>query len=385
MRRRRGSSRGVGARMMTAFAALAFVLAACGGNDVAEEDAPDADEVEEDAADDEAAGEEDEEAAGEEDGDDAAAGADDLCEGQDGEGRTVGFANLGESVPFAVLVREGIEQVAAECNLNIVNADNELSGEVALDNARNFVAQGVDGVIEFQVIGDVSGAVCEILEGLPVIAIDIAHPECAVFMGANNRVAGEINGEGTGQVVQEMWDCEVDRIITFEAFGVGQVNIDRLNGSIAGLQTVCPDNNYGDFEDWAPTHPDTILTRLDADRTDPAFEQGRDWLTANPDAEKIVALCINEDTCTGFHAAVQAAGRDGQVIFGSNGADPSAHDLIRDDPYYAGASAFFPERYGELLVPNIIRMMNGEDPTADPLLVEHLFINADNIDEWYPN
>lgn len=372
MGRRRGSSWRAGAKVAVAFAALALVVVACGDDTAEEVDDSNGDEsATDDVADDDAA--DDEQAGG------------DLCEGQDGEGRTVGFANLGESVPFAVLVREGIESVADECNLNIVNADNELSGEVALDNARNFVAQGVDGVIEFQVIGDVSDAICEILEGLPVIAIDIAHPECAVFMGANNRVAGEINGEGAGKVVQEMWDCEIDRIITFEAFGVGQVNIDRLNGSVAGLQSVCPDNNYGDFEDWAPTHPDTILTRLDADRTDPAFEQGRDWLTANPDAERIVALCINEDTCTGFHAAVEAAGRSGQVIFGSNGADPSAHDLIRNDPYYAGASAFFPERYGELLVPNIIRMMNGEEPTADPLLVEHLFINEDNIDDWYPN
>ena len=55
------------------------------------------------------------------------------CQGQDGTGLKVGFANLGESVPFAVQVREGIEKVAKECNLEVVNADNALDPQIALD------------------------------------------------------------------------------------------------------------------------------------------------------------------------------------------------------------------------------------------------------------
>lgn len=306
-----------------------------------------------------------------------------VCQGQDGSGLKVGFANIGESVPFAVIVRQGIEAVAEACNLELVHADNALDPQQALSNARNFVSQDVDGVVEFQVHGDVADALCDILGELPSIAIDIAH-DCSVFMGANNRAAGELTGQGAGERVQELWDCEVDEIITFEAFGVGQVNIDRLNGSIAGLQTVCPDLEYGDFEEWDPNVEDSIITRLDADRVDPAFTEGRDYLTAHPDADRIVALCINEDSCLGFQSAVEEAGREGQVIFASNGADPTAHEEIRNNEFYAGATAFFPERYGELIVPNIIRMINGEEPESDPLLVEHVFVSADNIDDVYP-
>ena len=36
---------------------------------------------------------------------------DDICQGEDGGGIRVGFGNLGEQVPFAVQVREGIEAV----------------------------------------------------------------------------------------------------------------------------------------------------------------------------------------------------------------------------------------------------------------------------------
>lgn len=306
-----------------------------------------------------------------------------VCQGQDGTGLKVGYASLGEAVPFVVLVSDGIKKVAAQCNLEIAFADNALDPEKALENARTFVVQQVDGVIEFQVHGDISAAVCDILKGLPVIAIDIAHPECATFMGANNRLAGELGGEGAGRLAKELWDCDIDRIITFEAFGVGQVNIDRLNGLIAGVQKVCPDLAYGNFEDWSPTVPDSIIIRLDADRVDPGFEKGRDTLTANPDADHIVALCINDDSCLGFLSAVKEAGREGQVIFASQGADPTSQAEMRINQYYAGSTAYFPERYGEILVPDIIKAIKGET-IEDPHLIEHIFISADNIDQFYP-
>lgn len=387
-------TRGQRSPLIATILMLALVLTACGGTDDPAGDGGDGAATEEAPTAEPAAPTTPEqdtttatEPGGEETGggDVAAGGTEgDVCQGQDGEGRLVGFGNLGESVPFAVLVREGIERVAEQCNVEISNADNALDPQIALDNARTFVQRGVEGVVEFQVDGDASGAICDILGDLPVIAIDIPHEECAVFMGANNRVAGELTGQGAGEAAQEMWDCEIDQIVTFEGFASGQVSIDRLNGSIAGLESVCPDLEYGNYEEWSPDVPDSIITRLDADRTDPAFQMGRDYLTAHPDADNIVALCLNEDACIGFHSAVEGAGRSGQVILASNGADPSAHDLIRNDENYAGATAFFPERYGELVIPNIIRMMNGEEPASDPLLIDHVFIDDENIDEYYP-
>ncbi len=311
-----------------------------------------------------------------------AADSDDVCQGEDGGGMRIGFGNLGEQVPFAVQVREGIEMVAAECGVEVVNADNALDPQIAVDNANLFMTQQVDGIIQFNVHGDIAESICGIIGDTPMIAIDIAHEGCSVFMGANNRRAGELGGIAAGELAKEMWDCQVDAIVTHEAPGVGQVNIDRLNGQVAGLVSVCPDIDVGDFENWS-MDPVGIITRLDSDRVDPGFEKGRDYLTANQGAEHIVALCINDDSCLGMLAAVQEAGREGQVIFSSQGADATSWVEIRNNPYWAGSVAYFPERYGEFLIPNIIRMVNG-DPVEDPILMEHISINAGNIDEWYP-
>src|SRR4051794_13932733 len=63
----------------------------------------------------------------------------------------IGFANLTEDVDFTKLVKQSIIDNAKKAgNIELVLADNHLDGATALNNAENFVAQGVDGVVEFQ-------------------------------------------------------------------------------------------------------------------------------------------------------------------------------------------------------------------------------------------
>ena len=64
----------------------------------------------------------------------------------------IGFANLSEDIPFAVDVRRGIERAAHEAgNIDLVLADNQLDGSVALEVADRLLAQNLDLVIEYQV------------------------------------------------------------------------------------------------------------------------------------------------------------------------------------------------------------------------------------------
>src|SRR5436853_156405 len=58
----------------------------------------------------------------------------------------IGFANIAEDFPFAVRVREGIERAAKEAgNIDLVVMNNRMDGQTALNNADNFLVQGVKG------------------------------------------------------------------------------------------------------------------------------------------------------------------------------------------------------------------------------------------------
>ena len=321
------------------------------------------------------------------DGSEAAAVVDEVCQGQDGSGLKVAYGDLATGIPFVTQVWENIQEVAATCNLEIVYADNNLDGETALENARTFTLQGVDGVIQFQIDQTIEGALCEELRSndpdLPVIAIDIAHPSCALFFGANNPRAGELAGEGVGQWAKENWDCEIDMILTLETFEVGDVNVMRSNGSIRGIQNVCPDLAYGDFEEWAPAHSGSIVTRINGGgTTDSAFPLVLDTFTANP-GKNIAVVSLNDDMGLAALAAAEELGIEDYVVYGSQGADATIHDTIRTNSHYVGSTAYFPESYGTYVVPAILKMINGES-VEDPLLLDHLLITADNINNYYP-
>jgi len=275
---------------------------------------------------------------------------------------------------------------AEVCNGGVLCPDNNLGSETALENARTFTLAEVDGVIQVQIDASIEGALCEEMRAndpnLPVIAIDIAHPSCALFFGADNGYAGELAGQALGQWAQENWGCGIDMVVTMETFVVGQVNIDRANGMVRGISQVCTGLDYGDFENWSPDATG-IVTRIDGGgTTDGAFPKVLDTFTANP-GKRIAVVSLNDDMGLAALAAARELGIEDMVVYASQGADATIHQEIRTNPQYIGSTGYFPETYGNYVIPAILAMIAG-DPVPDPLYVNHIFVSADNIDQFYP-
>ncbi len=139
-----------------------------------------------------------------------------------------------------------MEGAAAEAgNIELVFADNKLDGATALANAENFIAQGVDGVVEFQTdeaFGNVIMAKFRD-QNIPVIAIDIPMPG-ATFFGADNYLAGQLAGAAAADWVNANWDGQVDAILMLELPQSGPVPAARMQGMLdslqGGLATRCP-------------------------------------------------------------------------------------------------------------------------------------------------
>jgi ribose transport system substrate-binding protein len=372
---RKHLSRRGGAAAVLASAAL--ILAACSGGDAADDETSAAPADTETSAAAETTTEAPAETSAEATDEAAPAGDGEFVEFRgaepgSGEGLKLGFIALDDSIPFSKLVSDGFKEQADIAGAELVFCDSKLDAAEALACVRNFAAQGVQGYMNFQPVSDAGQEICDAgPQDVPVIAIDIAQGDCqTAFMGANNARAGEIGGEGLGNWVKANWNCEIDAWVSLEDFGVGSVNDARMGGQRKGFEKVC-----GPIDD-------SIVRKLDAGRQDAALTAMRDTLTALPDAKKIAVVAINDDGISAALSAARTAGREDQVALSGMGADKIGQCEIAAGGQWAGSTAFFPERYGEIGIPYLIDAVKGKE-IPENLLVNHLYITKDNIADYY--
>jgi len=283
----------------------------------------------------------------------------------------IGYISLGDSVPFVKLVSDGIKEAAATAGVDLAFCDSQIDAAKALECAQNLKVQGVQGVLNFQVFQDSAKEICAAYGDLPTIAIDIIQPPCQIaFMGANNRVAGAMGGEAIGKMAKEKWNCDITAYVSLESSAAGAANTDRMGGYRDGFTKYCP----------IPKDKEHILDG--ADRTDPALEQMTNLLGALP-GNKIVVVAINEDGILGAEGAAATLGRQTDLWYSGQGTDPSIWKDVACNPNYVASVAYFPERYGTLLIPNMIKALQGETIPTE-IFTEHELITKDNIRTVYP-
>jgi ribose transport system substrate-binding protein len=283
----------------------------------------------------------------------------------------IGYISLGDSVPFVKLVSDGIKDAAADAGQELLFCDSEIDAAKALACAQNLKVQGAQGVLNFQVFQDSSPEICAAYGDVPTIAIDIVQPPCQIaFMGANNREAGRMAGAAIGKYAKDTWDCDYTAYVSLESTAAGAANTDRMGGYRDGFKEFCE----------IPADKERVLDG--ADRTDPALEQMTNLLGALP-GDKIIVVAINEDGILGAIGAANTLGRQTDLYYSGQGTDPSIWKDIACNPNYIASTAYFPERYGTLLIPNMVKALQGET-IPENIFTEHEIITKDNIRTVYP-
>jgi ribose transport system substrate-binding protein len=94
-------------------------------------------------------------------------------------------------------------------------------------------------------------------------------------------------------------------------------------------------------------------------------------------------VAINEDGILGAIGAARTLGREADLFYAGQGADPSIWPEIACNPQYIGTVAYFPERYGRTVVPAMIDLLDGKE-VATPLYTAHEVVTAENIRDVYP-
>ena len=288
----------------------------------------------------------------------------------------IGFANLGESMSLPVDVRRGLEQAAQNAsNVDLILADNQLSGEVALRVADRLIAEGVDLVIEYQIDEKAGGLIMDKFKeaDVPVIAVDIPMVG-ATYFGVDHYRAGRMAGVALGRWIAEHWGGSFDRLIVLEEQRPGALVAARIQGQLDGLQSVAGK--------VAPAR--TI--RLDSGNTSDISQANmNEALEGLPDEHRLAVISFNDDAAIGAVTAARQAGREQDVVIVGQGADRIARkEIRRPGSRLIGSAAYWPERYGQKLIDVAQAILQGE-PVPPAVYNKHIFITKDNIDEFYPN
>jgi len=287
----------------------------------------------------------------------------------------IGFANLGENMSFPVDVRRGLEQAAQDMsNIDLILADNELSGEVALRVADRLIAEGVDLAIEYQIDERVGGLLMDKFNraNIPVIAVDIPLMG-ATYFGVDHYRAGHMAGTALGRWLVERWDGTFDRLIILEEKRPGALPATRIQGQLDGLQEV-----IGKV-------PASQILYLDSGNTTEISQANMlQALQELADARRLAVISFNDDAAFGAICAARELGREGDVVIVGQGADRIVRKEIRHpESRLIGSTAYWPEKYGEKLLQVATKILSGE-PVPPAVYNEHIFITQDNIDECYP-
>ncbi|MDR0718487.1 MAG: sugar ABC transporter substrate-binding protein [Treponema sp.] len=284
----------------------------------------------------------------------------------------VGFANIAESNQVAIDLGDCIVEECGKLGMEVIRVNNNFDGATAVKNVDDLLTMEIDALIEFNVDQSVAPVIMEKCNaaGIPVFAIDIAHPG-ATFFGADNQYAGEIAGEYMGQLAKELWNGQIDALLLVDQMASGELPRKRILGSIPGIQKVIP----GFTEDKVFF----VEGKQDAGT---AQQVVSDFLSAHPDWHHILICALHDDGFRGACAAVQVAGRQNDVLaVGQN--ESFFVEYARANPkedFVRGAVGFFLTSYGKWLAPAVKDKLDGKQ-VPENVYVEHVVVTRANLDE----
>ena len=290
-----------------------------------------------------------------------------------GKGLKLGYVSYGEQVPYVFQVSDGIRAQAALAGAELVECDAKLDPTAVAGCMEQLAEAGVAGIIQFQgTLADPVETCNQVPEGVPVLAVEFAQAPCAAtLVSADDLRAGQIAGRAVGEWVKERWSCTYDAYVSFGSTVAAERSQRRMEGYRQGFSEICPivNEQIGRAIDTESAATSALTSLL-----------GDESLAGK---ERIVVVAVNGDAAVGALAAATATGRDADVWVSGQGAEERFLATIRTNEHYLGDAAYFPERYGRTIVPALLDLIAGKTVPA-VLLVEPAWVDASNIDEYYP-
>ncbi|HMG02381.1 MAG TPA: substrate-binding domain-containing protein, partial [Edaphobacter sp.] len=152
-----------------------------------------------------------------------------------------GFAGQSADMPFSEEVTKSLREAASASGIDLIELDNHYDAATAVQNAEEFIRKQVDLIIEFNVEQSVAAIIGDKVaaSNIPLIAIDIPHPN-ATYFGVDNYRVGVEAGEMLVRYAQEEWSGKVDRVIGLDLPEAGLLVQGRISGAIEAMRSAFP-------------------------------------------------------------------------------------------------------------------------------------------------
>ena len=286
----------------------------------------------------------------------------------------IGYADQDRSSSFSRQVFDGLARACQNANLELIMVDNRRDPKVALRNAERLIREHVDLAVEFQIIESAAPEVASKFQnaGIPLIAVDVPHPG-ATYFGADHYLAGLLSGRCLGHFASHQWQGSVENILVLEIAQAGPLLRTRVDGILDGIKDV-----FAGVEKCQ-------VVRLDGrGEFRASMECVRNHLRGVAGRRTLVGAA-NDASALGALRVFQECGRSAQCAVVGQAAEPEARAEMRESgTRLIGSVAYFPEKYGDAIVPIAMDILSGKRVTP-ATFISHQLITPENVNRLYPN
>lgn len=302
-----------------------------------------------------------------------------VYEGEPGKNRKIAFALLDHDEPFSRAVEAGIRvqsELAGFDAQNILMLDNHYDFEQALSKADQVLEGDFDVFVEYQYNFTANSIIRAKFDtsNTHLVAVDI--PMHGVpFVGIDHWSVGAETGRAARAIAKKKWGPaeNADLIVLFESPEGGEVSLLRGEGFLDAIQgdsdrTGQPRIVRIDVGNQSESRIDAATTKL---------------LEETKGAKRIAFSSVTERCARRVIKSLLAKDQwdPEKFVVVTQGCDPESRGYIRSG-YFDASVAFFPERYGELILPVVCALIDGE-PVPPYVFMQSRLIDRSNIDQFY--
>ncbi len=284
--------------------------------------------------------------------------------------RRMGLLTASLRVPFALAMARSVQSAARESGVLLWIAPSDLEGRRTLANAAQLIRSGIELMIVFNPIEELSGEIAGLCAraGVPIVAVTFPLPGAVTF-GVDNYRAGLDGGAGFGQYVCRCWQDGPSHVVLLDSPDSGRTQQARMAGMLDGLRRMLParDEIVSMHARRADDGPRRMLSRF-------LREHARD---------RVVVLATNDSyALSALRSTEECERRDSVRILGQGGVAEVRRELRRPASPMWGTVAHFPEQFGRKLMPVALGILEGAH-VGESVYTEHAVLTRTNLSAYY--